>query len=174
MKEQKTIKIIDKIKYKYCSMCEQWKVYDIDFRTRPHRGKRIAQCRCKICENKRREIRRLKDPQKYKDRLRNLKLRQKFGINLTIYNEMLNNQNGLCFICGQNNNTKQMGVDHNHNTKEVRKLLCSNCNTGLGQLKENYEILLKCIWYLYIHENKLDITFDQFIKEKYLDKIIKN
>lgn len=43
-------------------------------------------------------------------------------------------------------------VDHNHNTGTVRGLLCHNCNSSLGLLKENVSILEKMI--KYIEDNK--------------------
>ena len=65
-----------------------------------------------------------------------------------------------------------MDVDHNHSTGLVRKLLCNNCNSGIGHLRENYEILFKSIWYLYIHEYNLNLTFEQFVEQGYITKML--
>jgi hypothetical protein len=166
------IKYVDGIKYKLCVVCKEWLNWENDFYLRSNRTDSV-QTKCKKCWNKDRENRRKRDPEKYKSNLRNRKLKQKFGITLDIYNDMFNKQKGLCFICQQNtDNFHKIGVDHNHETGQVRKLLCSQCNTGIGHAKEDYNILLKMIWYLYIHNNNLDITFEQFINDKYLDKII--
>lgn len=43
-------------------------------------------------------------------------------------------------------------LDHNHKTKKFRGWLCSNCNTALGLVKENPEILKALIKYLEINK----------------------
>jgi len=63
-------------------------------------------------------------------------------------------QNNKCKICGGIETAKHKGiirelsVDHNHKTKEIRGLLCSACNNILGRAKDNPFILVKCINYL--------------------------
>lgn len=39
-------------------------------------------------------------------------------------------------------------VDHDHDTEEVRSLLCNNCNRGLGYFKDSSLNLLKAFNYL--------------------------
>lgn len=65
-----------------------------------------------------------------------------------LYQEMISNQGGLCAICLQ---PGKLVVDHNHSTKNVRELLCNNCNTALGLLKENKTIANNLIKYLEKH-----------------------
>ena len=43
---------------------------------------------------------------------------------------------------------KNLAVDHNHSTGEVRDLLCGNCNAAIGFLQENVEIAKKAVEYL--------------------------
>jgi hypothetical protein len=66
------------------------------------------------------------------------------------YLQMLESQNNCCAICGyhQDNFKKQLCVDHNHKTGEVRGLLCLACNGGIGKLKDSVELLEKAINYL--------------------------
>ena len=52
----------------------------------------------------------------------------------------------LCVICRRTD--QPLYVDHSHATKKVRGLLCVNCNTGLGHLKDNPENLLCATEYL--------------------------
>jgi hypothetical protein len=42
----------------------------------------------------------------------------------------------------------RLAVDHNHDTKQIRGLLCRNCNAGLGLLRERADVLQNAITYL--------------------------
>ncbi len=58
-------------------------------------------------------------------------------------------QDRKCAICKREfENTYEMCIDHCHNTLEVRGLLCSSCNKGIGNLKDNIENLKNAIDYL--------------------------
>jgi hypothetical protein len=68
-------------------------------------------------------------------RIRHSKLQRKFGISIEQYETMLHEQGGVCFLCdGVNENGRQLGVDHNHSTGGIRKLLCIHCNTAIERL----------------------------------------
>ena len=60
---------------------------------------------------------------------------------------MIKAQNNKCAIC-KNEFTKTPSIDHCHNTGLVRGLLCSDCNVGIGFLKDNKEYLSNAIKYL--------------------------
>lgn len=47
---------------------------------------------------------------------------------------------------------KKLCVDHNHNTGNVRSLLCMSCNTGIGKFKDNIELIEAALNYLKSHE----------------------
>ena len=82
---------------------------------------------------------------------RNWKYKKKYGISLDEYNEILASQNNECCICGTNDPGgpgSTFTVDHNHKTEEVRGLLCSNCNRGLGFFKDNPDHLFAATKYL--------------------------
>jgi hypothetical protein len=67
------------------------------------------------------------------------------------YLNMWSKQEGKCAICGIPEHRCSKGklfIDHNHVTNKVRGLLCSNCNSGIGFLKDNIGTLLKAIEYL--------------------------
>jgi len=80
--------------------------------------------------------------------------KRKFGISPDRYAEMFNSQSGLCAICNQPETATRLGkvkalaVDHCHNTGVIRGLLCADCNTGIGKLKENIDIFQSAIQYL--------------------------
>lgn len=60
----------------------------------------------------------------------------------------------VCEICGRpetgitykgnkkENKPNNLTIDHNHNTKQFRGLLCKNCNSRLGWFENNQEIIL--------------------------------
>jgi hypothetical protein len=73
-------------------------------------------------------------------------LYRNYGIKQKDYNEMFKNQKGCCAICGKHQSEfdKPLFVDHNHETGEVRDLLCNWCNYMVGILEDNnFEIAKK-------------------------------
>lgn len=86
-----------------------------------------------------------------KDQYKNNHLK-KYGITLETYKILLENQNGVCYVCEEPPGTKQLAVDHDHDTGEVRKLLCNRCNTALGLLKEDVNIMNNLIRYVKDHK----------------------
>lgn len=87
-------------------------------------------------------------------RLRNATSRQlyeAYGITIEQYEEMLENQGGVCAICGSpppNDYHKRLNVDHCHSTGLVRGLLCRGCNQGLGNFRDDIDLMLNGISYL--------------------------
>lgn len=88
---------------------------------------------------------------------KSLFLRRHYGIDVRTYNEMLVAQGDCCDICGkaESNEIKgkvvSLAVDHDHVTGKVRALLCSACNTALGLLNDDTDLLAKAIEYLTRH-----------------------
>lgn len=83
---------------------------------------------------------------------RNKYLKRNYGITLEEYDEMFDEQNGVCAICGGiSRDGKRLSVDHDHETGKVRELLCMNCNTALGMLQDNVQIVLAAAQYLTKH-----------------------
>lgn len=83
-------------------------------------------------------------------------LKKKFGISLDTYNEMFSQQSGSCAICGKHeldNGGKRLAIDHNHETGQIRSLLCHNCNTGIGHFEDDVSIVEKAVNYLKRWEN---------------------
>ena len=80
---------------------------------------------------------------------RKWKLQAKYGLTLEQMEQMFTSQNGQCDICQKEfEKGSNIHVDHNHNTGKVRQLLCSNCNTAIGLLHDNVQILANAIEYL--------------------------
>jgi hypothetical protein len=90
---------------------------------------------------------------------KNNKLKKAYGITIEQYEELLSKQDGKCAICNIDNNGKYrnkqraFAVDHCHTTCKIRGLLCSDCNTGIGLLKDNVNFLESAIKYLNKNRN---------------------
>ena len=69
-------------------------------------------------------------------------IKSKHGISADVYRyeywRLYEMQNGNCAVCRKR---KKLVLDHCHRTGKIRGLLCSNCNTALGLVKENLEIV---------------------------------
>jgi hypothetical protein len=97
--------------------------------------------------------------------LRDRERERRFGVSRREYAEMYKQQNGVCAICSQPETAtrksvvKSLAVDHNHTTGKVRGLLCSACNTAIGKMRENPEILASAIQYLERHTESPILLF---------------
>ena len=83
----------------------------------------------------------------HRDRRRNTRLKERYGITLDDYDRLFSRQKGVCAIC---DNAVEGGlcVDHCHKTGRVRGLLCDRCNRLLGSAGDNVSILRSAIRYL--------------------------
>lgn len=78
----------------------------------------------------------------------------KYGISDEHYTKLLILQNNKCKICGNEETamfgkkTKSLAVDHCHSSMKIRGLLCQTCNTAIGQLNHDINLLTKAIKYL--------------------------
>lgn len=77
-------------------------------------------------------------------------LRRKFGITLEQYRGLLKKQNNSCAICLRpaSDFNKELAVDHNHKTGEIRGLLCTNCNYRLVAKHQDGELLRRIADYI--------------------------
>lgn len=81
---------------------------------------------------------------------RKLYLKRAYKISLEEYELIKTIQEGRCAICLEK--TNRLVVDHDHKTGKVRSLLCTTCNAGMGQFKDDIELLAQTIAYLQRHE----------------------
>lgn len=96
--------------------------------------------------------------------LEDKKLTAKFGSAgpyRQLYGELYEKQGGICGIC-RKSMTRPV-LDHNHENMEVRGLLCSSCNVGLGQFKDSPDLLKSALHYL---ENNAGIGVSMKTKPK--------
>jgi hypothetical protein len=75
-------------------------------------------------------------------------IRQRYGISGKTFYEMLDNQLNACLICENTINEVTACIDHCHDGKNVRGLLCNNCNVGIGLLSHNKEVAYRAFEYL--------------------------
>lgn len=75
---------------------------------------------------------------------------RKYNLSDEQYSILLNQQKGKCIICGE----IPTSIDHNHETGKVRGVLCLNCNLGLGNFKDDLDLLKNAVKYLEDHDNE--------------------
>ena len=135
---------------KRCSVCGQEKPLSEFYNRKTSKdGKGY---RCKECDSKARKKWQADNPERAKYSSRNRSIKTKYGIDIEQYNQILKDQNYQCAICGcttqKHSYQKNFNIDHNHETGEVRGLLCTACNRALGLFKDNPDILRKAAEYL--------------------------
>jgi Recombination endonuclease VII len=75
-------------------------------------------------------------------KIRKSKLKTKYKLSLEDFQNLFEKQNGVCAICKEPETAgRLLAIDHNHETGEIRGLLCTNCNLGLGKFKDSPELL---------------------------------
>lgn len=116
---------------------------------------------CKSCKKIDGEIYRKKNNDVIKKRRREKKeknpnidrdwwYRKTYGIDIDTYNRMFIEQGGLCKCCGRHQSEfkKSLCVDHHHSTGIVRGLLCIQCNSAIGYVREDASVLRRMIDYI--------------------------
>lgn len=89
------------------------------------------------------------------------RLKSRYGITYEEFLGMMERDENKCQICGVTNEeynqlyNKNLSIDHCHNTKYLRGILCDKCNTGIGQFKDNTDLLNKAINYLFTWKGKI-------------------
>jgi hypothetical protein len=76
---------------------------------------------------------------------------RKYGLTPQDVEKMIQAQGNACAICKQGSRGVYADfpvIDHCHVTNRVRGILCSGCNTALGLLKDNPDLLRSAIGYL--------------------------
>jgi len=73
----------------------------------------------------------------------------RYGLSAARYDALMDQQGGRCAVCGgPPTGQGRLHVDHDHATSLVRGLLCHDCNTGIGSLKDDLSILRAAVAYL--------------------------
>jgi hypothetical protein len=118
----------------------------------PHgTAKKGVKSECRPCEAERAKEYRLANREAVAAINRRTMLKTKYGMTEKVFSMLLAAQGYKCAVCG----TEAPGgkgngfvVDHCHTGGQIRGLLCTSCNTGLGLFKDSPETLSKAIKYL--------------------------
>lgn len=92
-----------------------------------------------------------KNPERWKWLIQQRRFRS-YGLFQHEYEEMFMEQDGCCAICEEPFD-RTPHIDHDHETDEVRGLLCTGCNTGLGKFMDSPSLLVAAVRYLLRHMN---------------------
>lgn len=88
-----------------------------------------------------------KDKESYKWRT----IKNNYGLSKEDFFFLLEKQDNKCALCDkpfEGFRTRDLHIDHCHETNKVRGLLCMPCNVGLGMLGDNEEGLSKALSYI--------------------------
>ena len=108
-----------------CSLCKEFRP-DSSFRPRADGSRKKVKSACRECENR-------KNLERYHTR----------------YEDMLSDQGGVCFVCGDA--PPRLTIDHCHATGKIRALLCNGCNAAIGLAKEDPDRLRALAVYVEAH-----------------------
>ena len=114
-------------KFWVCSYCKKKK----------HSSNFNKKYRCKTCHTKQVRQHRSENLERY----RMLQKMRVYGLTETEYKAL----SKKCECCSS---IKNLGIDHNHKTGEVRGILCTTCNTALACLKDNPKLIIKLSKYI--------------------------
>ncbi len=149
------------MKTKICSKCKIEKPHSEYFKD--NRRTVGIRCRCIACCKEDTINWRLKNRSTYNnytaqwraknpERQHKMEIKRRYALSIEQYNQMLIDQNYKCAICSKQHDSSlkrgRLYVDHCHNSKEVRGLLCGACNSMIGYANHDQAILLKAISYL--------------------------
>ena len=86
-----------------------------------------------------------------------------YGLTKEQFIDLAEKQGYSCLVCNTNSKTApyRLAVDHDHTTGEIRGLLCSTCNWGIGVLGDDPDLISKAVDYL--RSSRTGI----FVKETY-------
>lgn len=84
--------------------------------------------------------------------VRKSRLKTEYRLTPDEFAAMLKRQRGRCAVCGgQDPKHTNWSVDHDHVTGQVRGILCSRCNTGIGQLQDDPVVIRAALAYVLKH-----------------------
>lgn len=116
------------MKTKICTKCKKEFPATPEYFYKRAVSKYNLRSECKKCTKKFK-----KSPKGQVNRMKEILKRH--NLTLNEYDQMFEQQSGMCYICGQTEIGCRLCVDHNHQTNNIRGLLCRSCNILLGYLE---------------------------------------
>lgn len=137
-----------------CKVCHKTRTKQVRQRNLTATRERERRYRLKATANTKESIRRYYRSEKGKRTIYSRYYQKRFGITLQEYEARLEAHNGVCAICLKPQKDKRrLVVDHNHQTGDVRGLLCTPCNIILGCWQDNSGTALRAATYLEHHRS---------------------
>lgn len=90
----------------------------------------------------------------YLERHKNAYRKRTYKLTNEEYDALVKKQNNACAIC-KVVPKEVLFIDHNHQTGDVRGLLCRNCNTAVGLFRDDPDIIAAATTYLEGDSNDL-------------------
>lgn len=139
-----------------CRTCKEVKSFDNFYNSKSSSDGKCT--RCKTCDNEARKRSKDNNPEANWKSIRRSNLKNKYGLTLEDYENMLKLQNECCAICKLHISENKvsgrfnsLSVDHCHDTGKIRGLLCNQCNRAIGMLGDKPDNVLKAYEYLMNH-----------------------
>ena len=73
---------------------------------------------------------------------------KRYGLTIEQRKDLYFNQNGCCILCGEPTPYDKICTEHSHKTGKVRGLTCYRCNTFIGYIETNSQLVPKILTYL--------------------------
>ena len=102
---------------------------------------------CKVCTKEAKVLSRINNPQSLKNQRKRIrdKALAEMGVSREDLRTLYKKQQGRCTIC---HDRVPLVTDHDHDWGHFRGLLCNNCNTAIGLLKDNPVVVQNAANYL--------------------------
>ena len=109
-----------------------------------------------IEKRRQKNLERMQDPN-MKQWQREYMLRKRYGLDQKGFEVLSKSQSDRCALCKREfglDKDNKPHVDHDHKSGKVRSLLCHACNCGLGQFRDNSELLREAAEYIERHRDE--------------------
>ena len=148
------------MKEKRCSKCGETKLATAEFFYRDSTKSTRLRGDCKVCCGKYDRIRNKTPKRIAYDKAKSRRI--KYGVADEWVQERLELQKGICPVCESDLHDpalkKGFSIDHDHDTGEVRGILCHRCNAGIGHLLDDPHVLKNAYVYLNLATQSNELT----------------